>query len=40
MAEDIWGGCIYRGIAARGRAGWPTAHVGQLLPILAAIPYY
>ena len=39
MAEDIWGGCIYRGIAARGRAGWPTAHVGQLLPILAAIPY-
>ena len=39
MAEDILGGCIYRSIAARGRAGWPTAHVGQLLPILAAIPY-
>jgi len=24
MAEDILGGCIYRGIAAPGRAGWPT----------------
>ena len=30
MAEDILGGCIYRGIAAPGRAGWPTGHVGQL----------
>ena len=30
MAEDILGGRIYRGIAAPGRAGWPTAHVGQL----------
>ena len=39
MAEDILGGCRMAGIAAPGRAGWPTAHVGQLLPIPAAIPY-
>ena len=30
MAEDILGGCVYCGIAAPGRAGWPTRHVGQL----------
>ena len=23
--EDIWSGCVYRDIAASGRAGWPTA---------------
>ena len=30
MAEDIWSGCVCRGIAASGRAGWPTAHAEQL----------
>ena len=30
MAEDILGKCIYRGIAAPGRAGWPTGHAEQL----------
>ena len=29
MAEDILGGCVYRGIAASGRAGWPMGHVGS-----------
>ena len=32
MAEDILGECIYRGIAASWRAGWPTAHAEELGP--------
>ena len=32
MAEDIWSGCVYCGIAASGRAGWPTAHGEELGP--------
>ena len=28
--EDIWCGCVYRDIAASGRAGWPTALVSSL----------